>query len=617
MKFKLILILFFAAPILFAQDMQSSPQRKQTKPKAIKMEAAPAPQSNPEQKDETPAAKTKTAAAQQKNLKPQPATKPQKQIIDENTPFEELPLKYKLAQTIFVSADTDRAQRLKDPIEKGLVGGVLIQWGNYSLAQTKQLVDKLQSWAKNSPTKIPLLISIDYEGGTVFTPVTLGLPYLPTNMMLAAAGNIEDTTTLFYIVAKELSSVGVHINFAPVIDVNINPSNPIIGVRSFGSNTELVGDLGVALINGLQRGGVMAVAKHFPGHGETTIDSHLDLPHLKLPEDQFRQIHLAPFNKALQAGVMGLMTAHIVYDFIDPKEPATFSDKIINGMLRGEMGFKGLVISDSLDMAGATKTRTITDAAGKALTNGVDILLTASNPATKTHSELMAKIGKEIPQKRVEEAAQKVYELKKQLGLFDSKEAAPELESHDDAFTYFADKITRSAVTVVRNEGQLIPLKNPAEAAGKKPKLCSIFFSPARFANQLPVFNKPFMTSGWEVQHFNAHMSPQEKDIKRAKACTDNADLIVIGSMQWADKPNRAQRNTINKLLQEFPDAVLLSMMSPYDIPFYTHAKTVLALYGINKLSVQAAADILLGNIEAQGKLPVNMKLEPTIKPAL
>ncbi len=609
MKFKLILILFFAAPFLFAQDMENAPQNKQIKPKAVKAAAAEA----------TAEAAPKKTDIQKDAAKKEPAkTQKPKQIVDENTPFEDLPLKYKLAQTIFVSADTDRAQRLKAPIEQGLVGGVLIQWGNYSLKQTKELVDKLQKWAQNSPTKIPLLISIDYEGGTVYTPVTLGLPYLPTNMMLAAAGNIEDTTTLFYIVAKELGSVGVHINFAPVIDVNINPSNPIIGVRSFGSNTELVGDMGVALINGLQKGGVMAVAKHFPGHGETTIDSHLDLPHLKLPEDQFRKIHLAPFNKALDAGVMGLMTAHIVYDFIDDKEPATFSDKIINGMLRGEMDFEGVVISDSLDMAGATKTRTITDAAAKALANGVDILLTASNPAIKTHKELMAKVGKEIPQERVEEAALKVYKLKKQLGLFDDKGDAPELESHDDAFTYFADKITRSAVTVVRNEDALIPLApQTTQQDGKKPKLCSIFFSPARFANQLPVFNKPFMTKGWEVQHFNAHMSPQDKDMRRAKACTANADLIVIGSMQWADKPNRMQRNAINKILKEYPQAVLVSLMSPYDIPFYPDAATVLALYGINKLSVQAAADIILGNIEAQGKLPVNMKLEPAKKPAL
>ena len=135
--------------------------------------------------------------------------------------FDTLTLQEKLAQTIVVATDIDNADKYKDAIQKGLVGGVLIQWGNYSLPQTKKLIDKLQSWAEKSPHKIPLLISIDYEGGTVYTPVTLGFPYLPTNMMLAASQNTEDAATLFYIVASELKNVGVHINFAPVVDVNI------------------------------------------------------------------------------------------------------------------------------------------------------------------------------------------------------------------------------------------------------------------------------------------------------------------------------------------------------------------------------------------------------------
>ena len=137
--------------------------------------------------------------------------------------YKKLSLEEKLAQTIVIATDVDNADKYKEAIQAGLVGGVLIQWGNYSLNQTKKLIDKLQGWAQKSPHKIPLLISIDYEGGTVYTPVTLGFPYLPTNMMLAAAQNEEDTATLFYIVASELKNVGVHINFAPVVDVNINP----------------------------------------------------------------------------------------------------------------------------------------------------------------------------------------------------------------------------------------------------------------------------------------------------------------------------------------------------------------------------------------------------------
>ncbi|MBQ2312744.1 MAG: hypothetical protein II183_01110, partial [Elusimicrobiaceae bacterium] len=140
--------------------------------------------------------------------------------------FEELTLEEKIGQTLFISVDINNAEKFKHAIQQGLVGGVLIQWGNYSREETKKLTSKLQSWAQQSPHKIPLLIAIDYEGGTVYSPRTLGLPFLLSNMLIAAANNYEDTQTMFYIIAQELRNLGIHINFSPVVDVNINPNNP-------------------------------------------------------------------------------------------------------------------------------------------------------------------------------------------------------------------------------------------------------------------------------------------------------------------------------------------------------------------------------------------------------
>lgn len=521
--------------------------------------------------------------------------------------FQDLTIEEKLAQTIVIAVDVDTADRYKDAIKKGLVGGVLIQWGNYSLQETKGLIDKLQGWAAESPAKIPLLISIDYEGGTVYTPVTLGFQYLPTNMMLAAAKNVGDTITLFYIVAKELKSVGVHINFAPVIDVNINPANPIIGVRSFGANTQVVSEMGIALITGLQSAGIMAVAKHFPGHGETVLDSHLALPHLAGSEEDFRTIHLPPFKKAIENNVMGIMTAHIVYDFIDPENPATFSKKILKDLLRDELKFKGIIISDSLDMAGASKGSTIVTAAAKSLSCGVDMILTSKRNPSLTHAQLMEQIGKNVPLERVEDAAEKIFNLKQSLGLFDDPEHKEDIRSSTDAFNFFAGKITREAVTIVRQEPNVLPYTKEQAIPEDKPKLCSVFFSPSRFADQLPVVNAPFMEKGWQVEHYNAHMKPNQSDIKRAKKCMEDANLVLIGSLQWADKPISSQRKAIQELLKTDKDIIFLSLMSPYDIKFYPEAKNVIALYGVNKLSVRATADIILGNIEAKGKLPIKL----------
>ena len=598
----LFLALLFAAS-LSAQDADKADSSAQ-KPKAIKVEA-----------QNQPAKGNLSVKAANLEIPNEPQTL-----------FDSLSLQEKLAQTIVIATDIDNADKYKDAIQKGLVGGVLIQWGNYSLPQTKKLVDKLQSWAEKSPHKIPLLISIDYEGGTVYTPVTLGFPYLPTNMMLAASQNTEDTATLFYIVASELKNVGVHINFAPVVDVNINPANPIIGVRSFGSDTKVVGDMGSALIDGLQKGGIMAVAKHFPGHGETVTDSHLDLPRLNMTREEFYQTHIPPFKQAIDNGVMGIMTAHIVYDFIDPQTPATFSPKILNGLLKDELKFKGLVISDSLDMAGATKGSSLIEAASKALNAGVDMILTSKRDPKLTHKQLMQKIGEEIPEERINEAAKKIFDLKVKLGLFDKDAYHGDIFDSIKAFDIYAGKIAEEAVTVVRAQPGVLPYsKNLAgEASGRakltqtatktaetkekyKPKLCSVFFSPSRFADQLPIINAPFLEKGWEVEHYNAHLRPKEIDIRRAKKCMSNADLVILGSLQWADKPIPSQKRAIEQLLKEDKDIIFLSLMSPYDIKFYPQAKNVIAIYGVNKPSARATAEIILGNKEAKGKLPIKL----------
>lgn len=602
----LTLILLLAAAPIFAQNQAVSTDAQ--KPKAIKITA----QTQSVQEPAKESLSTASAASQ----KPEPKTP--------EDIFKSLDIQAKLAQTIVIATDIDNADKYKDAIQKGLVGGVLIQWGNYSLQQTKKLIDKLQSWAQKSPHKIPLLISIDYEGGTVYTPVTLGFPYLPTNMMLAAAQNAEDTATLFYIVAAELKNVGVHINFAPVVDVNINPANPIIGVRSFGADTEIVGRMGGALINGLQKGGVMAVAKHFPGHGETVTDSHLDLPRLNMTKEEFYKTHLPPFKAAIDNGVMGIMTAHIVYDFIDPEHPATFSPVILNDLLKKELGFEGIVISDSLDMAGATKGSNIIEASAKALNSGVDMILTSKRNPKLTHKQLMEKVGKEIDQNRINDAAKKIFDLKVKLGLFNEKGRTGDIFDSIKAFNVYAGKIAEQAVTVVRAEEGVLPYtkskqktdfaqaeltaKNDnGQAPSAAPKLCSLFFSPSRFADQLPIINAPFLEKGWEVEHYNAHMRPKDVDIRRAKKCMKDADLVIIGSLQWADKPIISQKRAIEQLLKEDKDIILLSLMSPYDIKSYPQAKNVIAIYGVNKLSAQATAEIILGNIEPKGKLPIKL----------
>ncbi|WP_428056959.1 glycoside hydrolase family 3 N-terminal domain-containing protein [Candidatus Avelusimicrobium fimicolum] len=519
------------------------------------------------------------------------------------TRFEDLSPEEQLGQTLVVFVDVDSAELVRPAIEQGKIGGVLIQWGNYSLAETKKLVDKLQTWAANSPHKIPLFISIDYEGGTVYTPITLGFDYLPTNMMLSAARDEEGAATIAYLAGLELRRAGVHINFSPVLDVNSNPHNPIIGVRSFGSDPASVTRMGGALINGFKAADIVSVVKHFPGHGDTSADSHYDVPVVRASYSQLQKIHLAPFEAAVKQGVPGVMTGHILYPALDNKNVATFSRPILQDLLRGTMGFKGLIVTDSLDMKSATSYCTIPGCAVRALESGADmILLGRYVKPVSVFSQVWREVQAKHLEAAVEDAARKVFDLKKQMGLLDNSRAVP--APIEEAYHMALAKISAESVTLVRDRKKLLPFK---PAANKKPTVCAVFFAPARFADQLMSFSKPFLQKGWTIRSYNAALTPRKKDSQRAAACAKGADLLIVTSLQWADKTNINQKNAINGLIEENPNTVFISTMSPYDIKNYPEADVVLATYGLNKYVLQTAADIILGNQSARGVLPVDL----------
>ncbi len=519
------------------------------------------------------------------------------------TRFEDLSPEEQLGQTLVVFVDVDSAELVRPAIEQGKIGGVLIQWGNYSLAETKKLVDKLQTWAANSPHKIPLFISIDYEGGTVYTPITLGFDYLPTNMMLSAARDEEGAATIAYLAGLELRRAGVHINFSPVLDVNSNPHNPIIGVRSFGSDPASVTRMGGALINGFKAADIVSVVKHFPGHGDTSADSHYDVPVVRASYSQLQKIHLAPFEAAVKQGVPGVMTGHILYPALDNKNVATFSRPILQDLLRGTMGFKGLIVTDSLDMKSATSYCTIPGCAVRALESGADmILLGRYVKPVSVFSQVWREVQAKHLEPAVEDAARKVFDLKKQMGLLDNSRAVP--APIEEAYHMALAKISAESVTLVRDRKKLLPFK---PAANKKPTVCAVFFAPARFADQLMSFSKPFLQKGWTIRSYNAALTPRKKDSQRAAACAKGADLLIVTSLQWADKTNINQKNAINGLIEENPNTVFISTMSPYDIKNYPEADVVLATYGLNKYVLQTAADIILGNQSARGVLPVDL----------
>jgi beta-N-acetylhexosaminidase len=245
--------------------------------------------------------------------------------------------------------------------------------------QVADLVRELQSVAREARHDLPLLVAVDQEGGRVARlrePWTLW----PPQRAIGRIGSDDLARRMGAALAFELRACGIRCDFAPVVDVDSNPKNPIIGDRSFGDDPDLVGRLGAALIQGLQDGGVAACAKHFPGHGDTDVDSHLALPVVEHSRSRLEEVELPPFRKAIEAGVATIMTAHVVVRELDPDVPATLSPAIIDRLLRKQLGFQGVIVSDDLEMKAVAAHWGPADAALRAVRAGCDILPVCASP---------------------------------------------------------------------------------------------------------------------------------------------------------------------------------------------------------------------------------------------
>src|SRR5262249_38099762 len=348
------------------------------------------------------------------------------------------------------------------------LGGVTLFARNIDNAQ--QLA-KLDADLQTIADTLPLFVSVDQEGGLVVR-VTDGATVFPGNMAVGATGDPELARQLAAASADELLAMGVNMDLGPVVDVNTNPLNPVIGVRSFGSKVEDVSLLGVATIQGVQGRGVSAVAKHFPGHGDTAVDSHRDLPVVPHPMSRLETTEFKPFQAAMQAGVDGIMTAHLYVPSIEPEanRPATLSKAVLTGVLRDKLGYQGLILTDALDMAAIKKDRSAAEAAVEAFDAGADMLLVAGIEAQdrarlgEGPPALLAGGGSgRISEERLNASVQRVLEAKLKRGIIDGLTApssAPLEVLNSPEHRALALNVARKAVTLQRDDSGLLPLRS-------------------------------------------------------------------------------------------------------------------------------------------------------------
>ena len=338
-------------------------------------------------------------------------------------------------------------EKLKQWLDKLNLGGVILLGG--SSAELLLRSQQLQSWAKT-----PLLIAADIEEGV--GQRFSGASWLPPPMALSAIAVKNSGLAQEYalqmgaITAKEALTVGINWLLAPVVDVNNNPSNPVINIRAFGDTPDTVGNLATAFIKGAQKYPVLTTAKHFPGHGDTATDSHLDLPTIPHTDSRLQQIELPPFEKAIATGVDSVMTAHLLIPAWDNKYPATLSPSILTGKLRQQLGFEGIIVTDALIMGGITKYASPAEIAVMAVEAGVDILLMPNDPVEAIESIYQAVQSGRISEERIHQSLARIWQAKAKV--------IPESRSFsavDSLYELVSTKATKTTESILRDSLQV------------------------------------------------------------------------------------------------------------------------------------------------------------------
>ncbi|MGH3368351.1 MAG: glycoside hydrolase family 3 protein [Nocardioidaceae bacterium] len=493
----------------------------------------------------------------------------------------------------------DNASQLIDRYQLG--GVIYFAWSNNVNAprQIAELSNGVQDASLRQRRPVPALVSTDQEGGIVARVPATGLP---GNMALGAGRGVDDARTAAVIAGRELDSVGVNWNFAPVADVNVNPANPVIGVRSFSEDAGLTSDLTAAQVGGYQSEGIAAAAKHFPGHGDTATDSHTGLPVIDHTEQEWTQIDRPPFRAAIDAGIQAIMTAHIVVPSLDPSgDPATLSRPIMTGILRKDMGYDGVVITDALGMAGVRQKYGDDRVPVLALQAGVDMLLMPPDLDLAYRSVLEAVRTGELTERRIDTSVRRILQLKWELGLV--RDPYVDVSAVDDVVRTRehleqAQALTDRTTTLVKNDGDLLPLASGAQHSA--------------LVTGWGVSTTATIASKMEQRAASADVletgtNPSEAQIDAAVAAAQAHDVTVVVSYRaWLDG-HAGQRELIRRLTATGKPVIAVAARDAYDVAHYPDVPAYLATYSYAEVSLESLVRVLYGEVSPQGRLPVTI----------
>ncbi|MCD4746717.1 MAG: serine hydrolase [Bacteroidales bacterium] len=518
--------------------------------------------------------------------------------------FNSLTDEEKIAQLFIVRAYSSKKQSYYKGIIKLIenfnIGGLCFFQGS-PVCQAK-FTNEYQSIAKT-----PLFIAIDAEWGL---GMRLDSTYsFPFEMTLGAIQNDSLIYEMSCEIARQCKCMGININFAPVIDVNCNPDNPVINSRSFGEDKYNVAKKGIVYMKGLQDNGILATAKHFPGHGDTDSDSHLTLPVINHSTERLDTIELYPFQELIKTGLRGIMVAHLyipAYDAIE-NTPTTLSKPVVTQLLKNEMKFNGLIFTDALDMKGVTKYYKPGDIEVKALMAGNDILLLPQD-LPMAIKRIKSAIDKGIiTQSEIDEKCKKILTYKHILGLSEYKPIKIENLYNDINNSNCAvinRKLYESAITIIKNNNDILPLKNFDTL-----KLASVSIGATSITNFQEMFENYAL-----IDNYILSKEPSNEEIISLLKQLSKYDLVIAGIHNtniFANKNFGISQKNIDfiKTLKNNTKVILDIFANPYSIAYFDDTKNIEAIiisYQDNKISEEVSAQIIFGSLSAKGKLPVS-----------
>jgi beta-N-acetylhexosaminidase len=518
----------------------------------------------------------------------------------------------------YTSGDSPQWQHLTDYVRREKVGGFTI-----SVGSPTEVAAKLNALQEMS--SVPLVFGADLEAGAgfrarggYFIPNAIdlgGAVVFPPEMAIGATGDTALAYEQGRLTAIEGRALGIHIAYAPVLDVNNNPANPVINTRSYGEDPVLAARLGAAFIRGLQANGMIATGKHFPGHGDTGVNSHLALPVVTVSRNRLDSVELVPFRAAVNSGVGAIMSFHGAMPALDSSGvPGTLSQKVLTDLLRGELKFTGIIISDAMDMAGVLNQYGAVEAVKRAVTAGVDILIQPLN-VTQTIDAVVAGVAEgRYSEARIDESVRRILKAKEGLGL--NRKKLVSLDSlryivGDSSHTAIARKIAERSITLVKDSLGQVPVATTVSL-----RVLSVSVGRRADLSAGVAFNGELRGAIRNLRvEFLAAEDPAA-DYGRLERAADSADVTIVSSyvgQNWdavsASAP-QAFASFVQRLVTKGKRPIVVSFGNPYLLQQIPFVSAYVVAWGGFPLSQAAAARAILGLQPITGKLPISIPLE-------